>query len=192
VEVYFPGYGWIEFEPTPRPEITEDITIGGSSSSGDAPLDEFFMDEAFWAGGTDFSVPVVTPPAQPKRNNVMPVVGIVLAVLIVAGTLWMVFNRLYQSLRLSGNAAGVYAKMCRLASLVGTGPVATETPLEYCGRLAIAFPDGATAIGSIGELYTESRFSARKDLGEAQLVRLQRSWVDLYPVLFKRRLPWRR
>jgi hypothetical protein len=82
--------------------------------------------------------------------------------------------------------------MCRLAGMVGFGPLSSETPLEYCGRLAVALPDGAKAIGSIGELYSEARFSPRKDLDETQMVRLQKSWVELYPVLFKRRLPWRR
>jgi transglutaminase-like putative cysteine protease len=192
-EVYFPGYGWIEFEPTPRPGLDLDLTIGGSSGSDEPLLEEFFFDEAFFGdGGGDFSVPPTTLPVEPRRNVVLPIVGIVLLVLAVGGGLWLIVNRLYQGLRLSGNASGVYAKMCRLASLVGTGPVPTETPLEYCGRLAVAFPDGATAIGSIGSLYTESRFSPRKDLGETELVRLQKSWVELYPVLFKRRLPWRR
>ncbi|OGO39958.1 MAG: hypothetical protein A2147_04630 [Chloroflexi bacterium RBG_16_57_8] len=190
-EVYFPGFGWIEFEPTPRPELTDEITIGGSSVN-EPFFEEFFVDETFLGDGSGFSAPAATLPVEPRRNVVLPVIGIALLALLTGGALWLIVNRLYQGLRLSGNAPGVYAKMCRLASLVGTGPVVTETPLEYCGRLAGAFPDGATAIGSIGELYTEARFSPRKDLGDAQLVRLQKSWVELYPVLFKRRLPWRR
>jgi hypothetical protein len=190
-EVYFPGYGWIEFEPTPRPELIDELTIGGSGV--DQPLPEdFFPDPGFFGDGSGDGVPATAPVQGPRRNMVLPVLAMGLAVLVIGGLLWMIVNRLYESLRLSSSASVVYAKMCRLASLVGTGPVAAETPLEYCRRLAVAFPDGAVAIGSIGELYTESRFSPRRDLGEAQLVRLQKSWVKLYPVLFKRRLPWRR
>jgi hypothetical protein len=188
-EVYFPGYGWIEFEPTPRPGINPDLTIAGSNNPAG---EEFFPEDFFAAGDGSFVPETGTPSERPRPNIALPIVGGTLLVLFVGGILWLIVSRMYQSLRLSGNAAGVYAKMCRLASMVGAAPVLSETPLEYCHRLAGAFPDGAEAIGSIGDLYTESRFSPRKDLGEAQLVRLQKSWVDLYPVLFRRRLPWAR
>jgi hypothetical protein len=188
-EVYFPGYGWIEFEPTPGSTIDTDITVGGGG--GYTPEQYYPWD--YYGGGDSTYVPSAsTNNTRPKPNMVLPIIVGILLMALIAGILWMLFNRLYHSLRLSGDATGVYTKMCRLASLVGVGPEVSETPFEFCRRLAMEFPEGTLSIDSIVALYSEARFSPRKDLGDDQLVRLQKSWVELYPVLFKRRLPWKR
>jgi hypothetical protein len=188
-EVFFPGFGWIQFEPTPRPGIDTSITAGG----GNGGYQEQYYPELYYGGGEGLDGQSTTDkPTQSRPNVALPVIGIILLVAVVGGVLWMIVSRLYQSLRMSGDAPGVYTKMCRLASLVDVGPFAAETPFEYCHRLSLAFPEGAQAISSIAELYSEACFSPRKDLAEAQVARLQKSWVDLYPVLFKQRLPWRR
>ena len=76
--------------------------------------------------------------------------------------------------------------------MVGLGPVLAETPLEYCQRLATALPEGSDYVQSIGRVYTESSYSPRKEVGQQQMEELQKSWVRLYPMLFKRRFPWNR
>ncbi len=188
-EVYFPGYGWIEFEPTPSSSIDPDITVGGG---GGTPPQEYYPWDYY--GGGDSSYVPSSPGVSTRSgsNMVLPIIGGILLTLLVVGALWIFISRLYQSLRLSADAAGVYIKMCRLASVVGVAPSVAETPFEYCRRLALAIPDGAPSINNIAELYSETRFSPRKDLKEDQLERLQKSWVELYPVLFRRRLPWNR
>ena len=188
-EVYFPGYGWIEFEPTPSSAIDTAITIGGG---GGYTPDQYNPWDYYGGGDSSYTPSPSTTSTRPKPNMVLPIIGGILLIGLVAGILWILFNRLYQSLRLSGDAAGVYIKMCRLASLVGVGPEVSETPFEFCHRLAMEFPEGTQPIDSIAELYSETSFSPRKELKDDQLVRLQKSWVDLYPILFKRRLPWNR
>lgn len=186
VEVYFPGYGWIEFDPTPGAAVPseEDITGGGG---GTGPVDQFYP-EGPWGDAGDLA-PIT---GLPKQGNsiVLPLVGLglLLGSLGVAG--WLLIRRWFERLRLSGDVSSVYAKMCWLASMVEVGPLAAETPLEYCARLASAYPIGAEAITDIGRLYVEASFSPRKDLSEDDNTRLRKHWVQLYPVLFKRRIPW--
>ncbi len=189
-EVYFPGYGWIEFEPTPRSgTISPELP---ATSGGQPSLEDLYPPEMFDSGFAGVP-PTVSYGETPRSPNIaLPVTLAVLLGIAVVGIVWVTVSRLYSNLRYSGDAATVYSKMCRLAGFAGAHPELTETPIEYCGRLAAAFPEGARAIGDIGILYAESRFSPRKELDEAQLVRLQKSWVELYPVLFKRRFPWNR
>ncbi len=188
-EVFIPGYGWIEFEPTPRPEVNLDFTPGaftGSSPEEFPPEEVPFPGTGLLPEGSGVTAP------RPVRNPLFQVIVIVLLVASLVGVAWTLGRRLYQNLRMSASAAGVYSKMCRLASLVGAGPGLAETPWEYSQRLAASFPEGSESIGNIVELYSEASFSPRKELGEQQMARLKTSWVQLYPVLFKRRLPWNR
>jgi transglutaminase-like putative cysteine protease len=185
-EVYFPGYGWIEFEPTPGSNIDTIISQGNS----DNPYYDAFPYGTIDSGeGLISNVPTIVT-SKPRHNYALPVIGILLLLFAIGSIIWVFGLRAYRNLRLSGDAITVYGKMCRLAAFGGAEPFLTETPLEYCHRLAIAVPSGAQAIHNIANLYAESRFGPRKDLTDNDLVRLQKSWVELYPILFKRRFPW--
>jgi transglutaminase-like putative cysteine protease len=186
-EVYFPNYGWISFDPTPvqGADTTPDI-IGPTGSSADANPDEFLFPDAGSPPG-DISLPAAT------RNNVaLPIIVFTLIGGSVIGLLWTFGRRMLANLRRSSSASAVYAKMCRFADALRLGPGMTETPLEYGRRLAAALPEGSEYIDSVARLYTECRFSPRKDLEGEDLERLQKAWNGLYPILFKRRLPWKR
>ena len=76
--------------------------------------------------------------------------------------------------------------MCFLASLAGLRAKAHETPLEYCARLALAFPEQAEAIGGIVQTYLETRFSREKQLAEQDEARLRRCWSVLSHALLRR------
>ncbi len=186
VEVYFPGYGWIDFDPTPGGTTPADEEIiGGGGDSG--PVDQFYPEGPWGDAGDGGNIPF-TPPH--KSNAALPLIGLGLLIgsLGIAG--WVLVRRWFEKLRLSGDVSNVYAKMCWLASLAEIGPLAAETPLEYCERLASAYPSGAEAITDIGNLYTQASFSPRKDLSQEDGARLHKQWALLYPVLFKRRIPW--
>ena len=188
-EVYFPNYGWVQFEPTPRPEIAVDVplTEPTGSSPDVIPPEEMLVPDGGGLVGEPGSIS-----SKPKANIVFPIVVATLLGASLLGLLWTIGNRVHQNLRRSSSAAGVYQKMCRFASLIGIRPAMAETPLEYTQRLSMALPEGSESIDSIGRMYTETSYSPKKDLGEEQLQRLQKSWVQLYPLLFKRRLPWNR
>ncbi len=101
-------------------------------------------------------------------------------VLIIIYHLWL--NRL----RRSHDASGVYSRMCMLASLSKFGPTAFETPSEYGLRLATVLPRQESVIDNITQIYGESRFGKQKELPPGRRKELERSWLQLYPVLIKR------
>ncbi len=188
-EVYFPGYGWIEFEPTPGPIADAGITIGG----GYDPFgyDELFPPGFFDSGSGNIPIdPILID--RPQRNYALPIITLALLGFALGSLAWIFVNRIYRNFRASPDAITVYDKMCRLAAFGGAPPLMAETPLEYCRRLTALFPHGAQAISRITAFYNESLFSQRKDLVENDLALLQQSWIELYPVIFKRRLPWNR
>jgi len=186
-EVYFPGYGWIEFEPTPGSIVDLGITSGNNNILNYYELfPPYPVDSGTGAIPDISSNNIITN----KPNYVIPVIIGLLFVFAICSIIWVFANRAYQNLRLSGDAFMVYDKMCRLASYSGAAPLISETPLEYGRRLAKMVPVGAEPILNIAVLYTQSRFSPKKSLLDNDLIKLQKAWVEVYPLLFKRRLPW--
>ena len=186
-EVYFPGYGWIEFEPTPGSIVDLGITSGNNNI-----LNYYELFPPYPVDSGTGAIPDISPNniITNKPNYVIPVIIGLLFVFAICSIIWVFANRAYQNLRLSGDAFMVYDKMCRLASYSGAAPLISETPLEYGRRLAKMVPVGAEPILNIAVLYTQSRFSPKKSLLDNDLIKLQKAWVEVYPLLFKRRLPW--
>lgn len=163
-EVYFPGYGWVEFEVTPvisdtegvEPELTDSIT--------------------------DKNAVVAQPDVRLERIVPLAFISIILLVL----TLRLAIPRQLERFTGPVYASDVYARMCFLASLLKLGPKLQQTPLEYCAKLASVFPPQAKAFDNIAQAYLESRFSPRKELALRQKEGLLNSWRDVYPLLLKR------
>jgi hypothetical protein len=185
-EVYFPDFGWIVFEPTPGSIVETDISSSNNDNSYFNPYPYGLIDSG--EGPITGSNSAIN--SKKGHNYILPIVFGMLLLFATGGILWVFGSRAYRNLRYSGDVVQVYDKMCRLASFGGVPPSSTETPFEYTKRLIEIVPNVASSIINITSLYTESRFSPRKDITEYDLARLQRSWIELYPILFKRRLPW--
>ncbi|MDP2731376.1 MAG: transglutaminase domain-containing protein [Dehalococcoidales bacterium] len=187
--VYFPGYGWIEFESVP---------VGGRGEETDPASDDYLFDEEEWeqwlgTGGTltdeeeeedDFiggGLPIAASKTSPlKRFFIWS-----LPLVAIGFMLWL-FNRWLTRFSLPNYVSGMYGRLCFLASLIKLRPEPEQTPLEYGAKLASAFPQQAEALDTIVQAYVESRFSRRKKPGIYQRVQLQKSWRRLYPTLLKR------
>ncbi|MDP6647015.1 MAG: transglutaminase domain-containing protein [Dehalococcoidales bacterium] len=275
-EVYFPEYGWIEFETTPglfsaeevglgippeilallpRPEGNLDSPNTGNLSRPETPVlaDEYgepffaieleeFGDpalavnpEPIAAPGTPIAEPipaiepesiaapippaasipalepesaaVPTPAATPtptttpeesfettpgimsvwNRNPYLPLISLLSLIILTIGIAGILFYKHWlNQVRQTGEASGIYAKMCVLASLGQSGPKPIETPLEYSARLALVVPTQSQTIDNITQIYTESRFSRQKDLDQTKRKKLEKSWAQLYPTLIRR------
>lgn len=188
-EVYFPGYGWIEFEATPSAPSEEAISGVGNSFRYVEELPPETQTDRY---GTYGNVP---PPgmtsgtqAGPKVYTYFVIIAIPLLLILAAR---LAFERWARRFRGARNASEAYTKMCLLASSLGSGPVAQETPLEYAARLALIVPEQAESIGNIAHAYTETQFSRRKELGRVENTRLQKSWVQLRSVLLSRLVRFR-
>lgn len=174
VEVYFPEYGWIEFDPTPA---------GADSSLKDrlsAALTRLKLHvQAGWP------------------TYIMVVVLIVLAVYLLKTELLDRYRRLRR--RHGGpqsQAAETYMKMCRLLARSGFPRDRAVTPSEYASDLEKKFHIGLSHVSGYVKIITadfeEARY-ANRDLPEDRIAEgtavLSRLQTDLREARKKRLFP---
>lgn len=163
-EVFFPEYGWVEFEPTPsqpllaheppspfieeeEPEVTglnEDTETGGWLTNRTA--------------GTIF--------------------GALVFVFIMALVIW---NLSFRGLSLPSR---VYEKMRRFGQLARVAPRSSETPAEYAGKLEAELPDHTREIEAITSGYLEATFG-KKSWDRSRLEELELAWRPLRKALLR-------
>ena len=168
VEVFFPEYGWINFNPTQdRPEGG----AGGLGATTSIPGDPLFVDpsleDPLHGLADQFTDPSLKSALNetPVQNTPVPWILIWalsgLLALIVAG---YVAGRVTWNWGLSGvtGHARLWAKAQRLASWAGMSSRAAETPREWSRRIgtAVAKPDEAK---HLAQAFEESRYG-RPDL----------------------------
>jgi hypothetical protein len=188
VEVYFSGYGWVEFEPTSiQPEIVrrEKPIVAGAGDAGQAnreaqerdpddrfgPEDEFF-DEGMGLG--DFGRPMNT-----VWDRLGFWVAMAMAGAIVLGMgIWAVRRRTARGS--VGPVGRSYEGMYRSARLLGVLPQGVEhhTPLEVGMALQCVVPSGYHQIGTLTDHYVRHRY-ARVALLPAEIDEVQENWRAL-------------
>jgi hypothetical protein len=184
-EVYFPGHGWIAFNPSPdRPEDLnptiaaadelpvdaagpEDLPVGlGSDVLIDQPPD-------------DVAVPSTAPTAQPGRDyNPLLTLGVAAFVALLAGSVFLGWQRSVAGLPYSQQ---LWEKAVRLSTWAGHGPRTGETPAEFARSLRRRVRD-AGDISVLAGAYNRSRFGAREPDEEKSA--LEELWTPLRNALF--------
>jgi transglutaminase-like putative cysteine protease len=204
-QVYFPDYGWVDVEATPSDTEGEvAIEIPWVSGQVIERLPQWDIWLELGALTLPSGTPKITPEEKPKNNSVIrgrlpfaDVLGktllyIIIGIFIVILLLFPVFlfrSSFYRWLwRVDrANAASmVYARMCRLASLVKLGPKPQQTPLEYTAELTSAFPQQARSLDSIVQTYVENRFGRKERLGLFEEANLLKSRCFVFETLLKR------
>jgi len=195
VEVYFPTYGWIDFEATPAtPETGAISTIEDTSYN----LSFAAQDELpFWMIENQTGT-VSGAPSQPEyAHRSLPMFYIyffslitllILAVLITRE--WL--ERWVRRLQHAGTAGEVYERMVYLAGRGNTGPFYHETPAEFAHRLSRYLPGQEDTIGVVTQAYLGYRYSPRKVLEEHDRIRMQKAWVELAPSMVRHMLRLRK
>ncbi len=182
VDVYFPGYGWIEFDPTPsgQEDELEDIlpsyNRGGSAYSDD----DFEEDDEFYYYGSQDTADL-KPTTLERLKGLWPW-SFPFAAVVVAGLVW----RWLLSLKSVDPAAELYGKLCRLAAAARLGPARGQTPSEYFARLTTVFPEYTGALGVMERGYLASRYGNNRTFTGEQLGELTYSWRQVYPALIKK------
>jgi hypothetical protein len=190
VEVFFPGYGWINFEPSslralpfrPTDEARTPIDALGGGTGDD--LDPFYED-LFGDGGG--SLGDYTPPLPPRRDEAwlaaLSVLGALLAIAALAyGVLLAVFRR-----GLSGLPwhARWYAELRRLAAWAGLAGRPSQTPHEYVRWLDRRLPGTERLVSPIADCYVEGAYSGHQP-GPETLARASRAWDEARGPLARR------
>ncbi|MDE3088402.1 MAG: transglutaminase domain-containing protein [Chloroflexota bacterium] len=182
-EIFFPNYGWIEFEPTAnkpeidrpkkpetsptdsnaqdlaqqrrRKQLEKDLEDAGNTP-GDAPLLPF--GDAFWA--------------DPKN---LAIAGGSLLALLFVGTIGL---RQWQRSRRLGHlapAAHVYEDLLNRARWLGVREQKHATPYERAEAIGAALPQARREVARIASLYARERFGAQQ-LNAAESAALSTGW----------------
>ena len=193
-ELYFPGFGWIEFEPTAsqaafiRPEAREvDLSDSVPAGAGRSDVEE---------PGVGFGEPgstdewVVTP--LTRRPGPLPWIAgaIVLAACLVGAAWWAVENIGFFGL--SGVQRN-YARLQRISSWLGHPPVSTDTPYEWVRAVCTAAPEARRSIMEIVEGYVQATFAGQEMRTGAAHEVWRRTRSDLWQGWIRRIVPvrWR-
>jgi transglutaminase-like putative cysteine protease len=197
VEVYFPTYGWIEFEPTPSQPIFQYLATPISPDS--TPAAEVATDSTdspgvpFWEQDylrlSPFGDPFVDfglTPNEAPRTIGLAILAIALLV-VATMALWRA------SLAGMPPAVSAYQRVGLLAGLLGRRAQPAETPREYGARLGSAIPSAAGALGVIAEAFTALRFG-RRPASPAESELLEGAWRNVRGALLRTGpvWPWRR
>lgn len=194
VEVYFPLYGWIEFEPTPSQAPifrTDSEAIGGGSPGGgeDNPTaaaidrgerDLLAADNAL-GEGQGFGSGVVQAVQNFDPRPLAALLGALLLLLLLA------FARFQLRFRGQRSVDSAWGKARLLASYAGFAADPSQTTYEYATMLGEAVPDAKSPIQDIAEARVNDRYTpagaSEEDVERAVSGwrRLARTLVGLLP-----------
>jgi len=175
VEAYFPGYGWIPFEPTPPssqgdyqpfPRGTQAVT-GATSSPAPSPK--------------TVPTPKVTIPT-PITSSILPtsksgfaLPGPVLIALAVLGAILVLFIVLVLWFLLPRSLTGAWRRVETLGAISGVDRRRAETHRAFAARLARARPQAAPALTELASVTARAEFSASGASGTERAQAL-RTW----------------
>ncbi len=160
VEVYFPDYGWIEFEPTPnRREFDHSNPNSFSGELDDTRTEPEQM-------------------ARPVPLILVWGIGFIALIVFAAMLLWRRLNRGGYRFGDYGVPGQVYGEMRVLLHAAGYCGHAAQTPHEYLNKLRGEISPEIKMLRSFHqatELYSCARFCGRK-LSDAELMDLRHEW----------------
>lgn len=195
VEVYFPGFGWIPFEPTPQNGYN--VPSRGSSSAN-VCLRENGCDQP--DTGTVPPVGGVNgPTAGPHHKNTtsggsngrgLSVASLLtpslftdsLALILAAVLILLILAVRYLRPR---SVMAVWNRMLVLASLAGAERRTGETPLELGRRLERVFPEAAEPVAALIGGFTIAAYAPPDEAAGARSTVME-AWTQLRPQLLRR------
>jgi transglutaminase-like putative cysteine protease len=184
VEIYFPRYGWIEFEPTVseepliRPERDEDLApedhvpLGAGREDLAAPEDQL-------GSGSDEGLEWDIEPLAEQRGPLawLWAVGLALAALVV-GWWWSAEN---WGLRRLPAVEKAYARLLRFGRWLGRPLRVSDTPLEWVHDVGAMVPQAQEPMRRIVDLYVHTRFAR----GTPAAPEATAAWRQARPALWR-------
>ena len=206
VEAYFPGYGWVTFDPTPRGDLpvpdrsapmpqgstgtTTPAPTGDPNDSGEDPdgrdLEDLFGEDINTGGGAGTSGGVARE---------LPIV--LLSLLAMLGALLVVaYRKLHLQARIAAAEGGhvvqeAWSKTSWLMTLFSAGPAPWQTPREYASSLGNKWPTLRDPATQVAEDYTIARYAPPgTPISPEAPSRARDLWTKVHEHLFNR-FGWR-
>jgi transglutaminase-like putative cysteine protease len=204
VEVYFPNYGWIQFEPTAalpandRPE--SDLGSGGDAFPQNASAPEFDRDLLLGEEDNTDLIEDLGPIGSPSGPTTplaaflvdFPVWQTVTAVIIlaVAGVLMIVANEFNK--RVEGDVNRSYTRLDSWARWLGIFFRPVHTPYERADMMVTAVPEGTQSIRTLTQQFVRKQFSPHQS--EEEGFNPLNEWQQLRPILLRKAISarWQR
>ena len=211
VEVFFPGLGWIEFEPTaaqprivrPQPPANTPADESGLLNEQNQPERQNLLEQEEKFGEADeapgqFTGGMQSPLTRLSGAGYVGLVGLGLTVL--AAGVYVTYRRRQQQQQTGKTQIDpelplrLYERLERWAMWVGLGRRPSQTPFEHAAVLSQTVPEGAAPIQQITATYVHEQFGASA-APPAELGALSGEWLKLQPVLrrywnhYRTRLP---
>jgi transglutaminase-like putative cysteine protease len=195
-EVFFPGFGWVEFEPTggepalnrPRSQDPEEEAAESARDQAGSMWDrERFLEDEMNAGVMG-PMPALEPLSFWQRVELWGWVFLGSVVLAAVLAVVLMANRRRKIAGLSVPER-VYEDLVNwVRRLLRIEPLAHQTPNEYARAVARHAPKGREAVEKIAGLYVEERFSGRQVSGSSAEVAWRQAWPVLWRRWFERRV----
>ncbi len=197
VEVYFPGYGWQRFEPTPasyttlpeRPEAPPgegesdaDVSLGfvpGATRGIDLlELEMQLLERERAIADPDQLRALIEQRAAEERRGALIRGSLIGASLVALGLLGLFF---WRRPRGASPATLAYSRVLALARLANLGPRASTTPQEFSQQLALHMPAQQRPLHELAAAYTRERYGGDRPLRQSGALR---AWEQLrWPLL---------
>ena len=195
VEVYFPGYGWIPFEPTPDPNYSpihrgdtsgsnlciNDTLCGVTSAAGGSTASPTPRDisraggnqqAGGSAGGAGGGLRV------PDAGTLTRIVGVILALMLIVAAIASRYLR-------PRTVMGVWRRTLVLARLAGAAILPGETPLEMARRLSRVFPEMDAPVRALAGGFVVAAY-APPESAQGARTNVMEAWAQLRPLMLKR------
>lgn len=169
VEVYFPAYGWISFDPTGSVGLPTTLPPGEPLPSASLPSASGGPDSADNGDIRPSHGPVPGTTGSTENNDqgglLLPVVGIGgVSALLLLLVLW-------RRPRRPQHPAALYASIVSLASRLGYKPSPTQTVFEYTGMLSEVVPSVSWQLSEVASAQVEVAYG-RRQVSSARMVGL--------------------
>jgi hypothetical protein len=191
-QVYFAGYGWINFEPSasfaqftrPLPNQFPSVTPSGSNGSlPTVPIPPSLRNRNAGdnadAGNTGTTSTLNGPPTGIFLGSFV----LLLLFACLSFSLW--WRRLFRTYTLP---LQLYGRVCMLAGWAGIELKRSQTPYESMQELALAAPNEAATLERLGDIYVRDRWadpsSSDHPRRNGEIEQLPTIWKSLQPHLF--------
>ena len=213
-QVYFPGHGWIDFEPTTawdpidRGELTVDITDTGEEDAED-PLADFLdnitsegsmsleeecelleqadPEEAEALGCDDLLEPLPSGPGAVQAGWQPNALAVPAGITLIAlASVWLLVWLIWNiGLGRAGIAERYYIKMARLGTLAGVRRQPYHTPIDYAVAIGDAVPAASSGAQAVAWTFAIGRYAHIEESDE-DIESLREHWKKIRGGLISR------
>lgn len=199
-QIYFAGYGWINFEPSasfssftrPLPNQFGSGTSGSTGSNTGGSTGNQRQGLRNFPGELDQASSGDSGTLTPEQSQALlrqristGLGGLILLVLFACILFAIWWNRLFRRHPL---AAQLYGRVCMLASWAGIRLQPSQTPYEYIQAVVEAAPNDAVTLERLGDIYVRDRWADPEGKDHprrsGEIDELPGMWKQLQPHLF--------